>query len=39
MLAIVRHNSDGTFGEFVNEAVARWYELLPDANEDDDEAI
>ncbi len=38
MLAIVRQTSEGTFGEFVNEAVAQWYELLPDAAEEDDEA-
>ena len=38
MLAIVRQNSEGTFGEYVNMAVAIWYESLPDAAEEDDEA-
>ena len=38
MLAIVRQNSEGTFGEYVNMAVATWYESLPDAAEEDDEA-
>jgi hypothetical protein len=39
-LAIVRQNSDGSFGEFVNEAIATWYDTLPEANadEEDDEA-
>jgi hypothetical protein len=39
-LAIVRENSEGSFGEFVNEAVASWYESLPevDPGESDDEA-
>ena len=38
MLATVRQNSEGTFGEYINMAVATWYESLPDAAEDDDEA-
>ena len=40
MLAIVRQNSEGSFGEYVNEAIATWYESLPEAisNEEDDEA-
>jgi hypothetical protein len=35
-LAIVRKNSDGTFGDYVNEAVAQWYESLPDVDEEED---
>ncbi len=38
MLANIQESSGGTYGEFVNEAVAHWYELLPDAAEEDDEA-
>jgi hypothetical protein len=38
MLATVRQTSEGTFGEYINMAVAQWYDLLPDAAEEDDEA-
>jgi hypothetical protein len=41
MLGIVRQTSGGTYGELVNEAVAEWYDALPDADapEDYDETI
>jgi hypothetical protein len=38
MLANIQESSGGNYGEFVNEAVAQWYESLPDANEEDNEA-
>ena len=40
MLAIVRQNSEGSFGEYVNEAINFWYSSLPevDPGESDDEA-
>ena len=38
MLANIQESSGGNYGEFINEAVAQWYELLPDANDEDDEA-
>ena len=37
MLAIVRQTSEGTFGEYINMAVATWYESLPDADEEDED--
>ena len=37
MLANIQQTSGGNYGEFINEAVAQWYEFLPDANEDNDE--
>lgn len=37
MLAIVRQNSEGTFGDYVNEAVAQWFDSLPNADEEDGE--
>ena len=37
MLAIVRQNSEGSFGEFVNEAIATWYESLPEVNADEED--
>ena len=40
MLANIQETSGGNYGEFINEAVAQWYEFLPDATEeDDDEAV
>ena len=38
MLANIQETSGGNYGDYINEAVAQWYELLPDANEEDDEA-
>ncbi len=37
MLANIQESSGGNYGEFINEAVAAWYESVPDAFEDDDE--
>jgi hypothetical protein len=37
MLAVVRQHSTGNYGDYVNEAVARWYESLPDADDEEDE--
>jgi hypothetical protein len=40
MLANVRQTSGGTFGEFINESVAFWYDALDedDANDDEEDA-
>ena len=38
MLANIQETSGGNYGEFVNEAVAQWYDSLPDDNDDDDGA-
>lgn len=37
MLSVVRQHSTGNYGDYVNEAVAQWYESLPDADEDNEE--
>jgi hypothetical protein len=37
MLANIQETSGGNYGEFINEAVAQWYDLLPDANEENDD--
>ena len=36
MLSIVRQNSAGTLGDYINEAVSLWYSSLPNADEKDD---
>jgi hypothetical protein len=38
MLANIQETSGGNYGEFVNEAVAQWYDSLPDDIQEDDEA-
>ena len=38
MLANIQQTSGGNYGEFINEAVAQWYDSLPDDIEEDDEA-
>jgi hypothetical protein len=38
MLANIQESSGGNYGEFINEAVAQWYDSLPDDIEEDDEA-
>ncbi len=37
MLANIQETSGGNYGDYINEAVAQWYELLPDDMEEDDE--